>query len=235
MTEVQVPRHCLIKAPAGGCPCVCGYPTDDHPKSYGGRSIHACTGCGMRWIGALRDADAVPDPHEQPLPTASDEAARLTAAPGCEEFIRHLEQGMQGDAHAMGTGMPMPVVAVPRDQYEQQLPTEGRQDVQEALIEHIRQRREIGVQRYGTPLQTFNGRDGLRDALEEALDLATYLMQVRMEVEEQARMLYKAGKLLMTAESMDLDALEEAQWQQDVADWTSWWCGWVTPAPSREE
>ncbi|MFE4863285.1 hypothetical protein, partial [Streptomyces sp. NPDC056670] len=34
----------------------------------------------------------------------------------------------------------------------------------------------------------FNGRDAIKDALEEALDLATYLMQVRLEKEAtQAR------------------------------------------------
>lgn len=36
-------------------------------------------------------------------------------------------------------------------------------------------RDHIGRQRYGTPLQPFNGRDALLDAYEEALDLAVYL------------------------------------------------------------
>ena len=36
-------------------------------------------------------------------------------------------------------------------------------------------RHELGIKRYGTPLQPFNGRDALRDAYEEALDLAVYL------------------------------------------------------------
>lgn len=36
-------------------------------------------------------------------------------------------------------------------------------------------RHELGIRRYGTPLQPFNGRDALRDAYEEALDLAVYL------------------------------------------------------------
>lgn len=35
----------------------------------------------------------------------------------------------------------------------------------------------VGIQRYGTPLQPHNGRDALRDAYEEALDLACYLRQ----------------------------------------------------------
>lgn len=36
-------------------------------------------------------------------------------------------------------------------------------------------RDQVGRQRYGTPLQPHNGRDMLRDAYEEALDLAVYL------------------------------------------------------------
>ena len=36
-------------------------------------------------------------------------------------------------------------------------------------------RDKLGRQRYGTPLQPHNGRDTLRDAYEEALDLAVYL------------------------------------------------------------
>lgn len=39
----------------------------------------------------------------------------------------------------------------------------------------------IGKERYGVFLQPHNGRDALQDAYEEALDLATYLMQVIME------------------------------------------------------
>ena len=37
------------------------------------------------------------------------------------------------------------------------------------------QRDKLGRERYGVPLQPFNGRDTLQDAYEEALDLAVYL------------------------------------------------------------
>lgn len=36
-------------------------------------------------------------------------------------------------------------------------------------------RDKMGREKYGTPLQPHNGRDVLRDAYEEALDLAVYL------------------------------------------------------------
>lgn len=42
-------------------------------------------------------------------------------------------------------------------------------------------RAAVGKERYGTFLQPFNGRDALLDSYEEALDLATYLMQAVVE------------------------------------------------------
>jgi hypothetical protein len=45
----------------------------------------------------------------------------------------------------------------------------------------IRDRAEIGRARYGVYLQAHNGRDVLRDAYEEALDLAMYLRQAISE------------------------------------------------------
>ena len=41
-----------------------------------------------------------------------------------------------------------------------------------------RERRPLGIARYGTPLQLDNGRDMRRDAREEALDLPAYLWGV---------------------------------------------------------
>ena len=42
-------------------------------------------------------------------------------------------------------------------------------------------RDKVGRERYGVPLQPFNGRDTLRDAYEEALDLAVYLRSIIYE------------------------------------------------------
>lgn len=54
-------------------------------------------------------------------------------------------------------------------------------DIQSQVIADIEARRELGIRRYGTALQPHNGRDALRDAYEEALDLAIYLKQVMVE------------------------------------------------------
>jgi hypothetical protein len=49
------------------------------------------------------------------------------------------------------------------------------------VIADLDARMALGVQRYGVPLQPFNGRDMLQDAYEEALDLAVYLKGCLLE------------------------------------------------------
>lgn len=49
------------------------------------------------------------------------------------------------------------------------------------VLADIHERDRIGQRRYGTRLQAHNGRDALRDAYEEALDLAIYLRQAIAE------------------------------------------------------
>lgn len=49
------------------------------------------------------------------------------------------------------------------------------------VIEDMDNRNFFGVQKYGVGLQGFNGRDALKDAYEEALDLAVYLRQAIYE------------------------------------------------------
>ena len=48
------------------------------------------------------------------------------------------------------------------------------------VIADIATRRDLGIRRYGAPLQYDNGRDPTRDAYEEALDLLAYLTQGHM-------------------------------------------------------
>lgn len=49
------------------------------------------------------------------------------------------------------------------------------------VIMDMATRDQVGRERYGVPLQPHNGRDALRDAYEEALDLCAYLRQAIME------------------------------------------------------
>lgn len=53
--------------------------------------------------------------------------------------------------------------------------------VKDAVLVDIRERDAMGERKYGVRLQPFNGRDSLRDAYEEALDLTVYLLNARTE------------------------------------------------------
>lgn len=64
---------------------------------------------------------------------------------------------------------------------DQPLPEAGRANVVDDLVAHLRARIELGVKRYGRPLETFNGRDAHRDELEEFVDGWIYRWQARME------------------------------------------------------
>jgi len=57
-----------------------------------------------------------------------------------------------------------------------------RPAIADLVIADIIERKRVGTERYGTPLQPFNGRDALIDAYQEALDLVQYL---RQEIEER--------------------------------------------------
>lgn len=63
-------------------------------------------------------------------------------------------------------------------------PSEGRgPDIVDLVNRDLAKRKAVGVVTYGVPLRAHNGRDALRDAYEEALDLACYLRQAIEERE----------------------------------------------------
>jgi hypothetical protein len=67
---------------------------------------------------------------------------------------------------------------------DQQLPSRNDHPcIQDMVIADIEARKAVGQKRYGTVLQPFNGRNALRDAYEEAIDLAVYLRQCLYEQE----------------------------------------------------
>lgn len=49
------------------------------------------------------------------------------------------------------------------------------------VIADIEERKKLGLAKYGTLLQAFNGRDALVDAYQEAIDLVQYLRQALEE------------------------------------------------------
>lgn len=68
---------------------------------------------------------------------------------------------------------------------DQPMPTPGRTDVtpiaRRVFFETLDDQEQKGIAKYGTSLQTFNGRDALLDAQQEAVDLFQYLVQARIE------------------------------------------------------
>lgn len=61
---------------------------------------------------------------------------------------------------------------------EQPLPVVNDQEfVHDRVAAALLARKEIGIERYGTGLQPYNGRFALRDAYEEILDLTVYFQQ----------------------------------------------------------
>lgn len=67
----------------------------------------------------------------------------------------------------------------------QAAPLPGDTPVWDLVIEDMRKRDHLGRAKYGTPLQTNNGRDFLLDAYQEALDLTVYL---RGAIEERDKL-----------------------------------------------
>lgn len=58
------------------------------------------------------------------------------------------------------------------------------------IIADMRQRDQIGRQRYGTALQAHNGRNAMQDAYEELLDASVYLKQTLVESRDDTTVEY---------------------------------------------
>lgn len=64
----------------------------------------------------------------------------------------------------------------------QPMPTASTGPSMHELVQaDLQGRLEVGIERYGQPLQAHNGRNALQDAYEEVLDLAVYLKQAIIE------------------------------------------------------
>jgi hypothetical protein len=59
--------------------------------------------------------------------------------------------------------------------------------VQQAIEQGLEARLELGIRKYGRPLESDNGRDALQDAWEEVLDATVYIHQLELEGEPVGR------------------------------------------------
>lgn len=95
---------------------------------------------------------------------------------------------------------------------EQNLPTESAQSeavephVLEELARMISERTQKGIETYGRPLSTFNGRDAAQDALEEIADAFQYVMQLKQE--RDALRNFEHQQLVF-------QEIEQERWRQD--------------------
>lgn len=62
----------------------------------------------------------------------------------------------------------------------------GKPSIHDLVIKDMQSRKEMGLAKYGTILQAGNGRNALKDAYEEVLDLAMYLKQ-KLEEENESK------------------------------------------------
>ena len=81
--------------------------------------------------------------------------------------------------------------------------------VWDLVIQDMRERDKIGVERYHTRLQPFNGRDALLDAKEEILDFMVYMYQEMYEREELLGCLKRACVLLAEKEFLGKEDIAE--------------------------
>lgn len=63
----------------------------------------------------------------------------------------------------------------------------SRPHIADLVIQDIAARKELGLAKYGVPLQPFNGRNALQDLYEELLDAAKYIKQRIVEDEESRK------------------------------------------------
>lgn len=63
-------------------------------------------------------------------------------------------------------------------------PKEGKTAITPLVIRDLLDRQDFGFEKYGTVLKSYNGRNALFDAYQEALDLCLYLRQLIVELED---------------------------------------------------
>lgn len=107
---------------------------------------------------------------------------------------------------------------------DQPLPVPGEACVQDAVIADIQIRKQLGEERYGSALMSFNGRFTIQDAYEEAIDLSMYLKQILLEQRygRRAVCVEVATSLRRTAENLRDEPgqpqAQKAQFAEEVAD-----------------
>lgn len=80
---------------------------------------------------------------------------------------------MKNKHHVASTPQPKPLI--------------GRRVVVDEVIADLKERKQFGMAKYGTPLMSHNGRNAMVDAYQEALDLCCYLKQALLETSDNSK------------------------------------------------
>jgi hypothetical protein len=83
--------------------------------------------------------------------------------------------------HREGTVVPEPVYKSDTKWGEPPPKKNTSLPIYQLVMADVMARTDFGIKKYGTPLQANNGRNALKDAYEEALDLCMYLRQLLEE------------------------------------------------------
>jgi len=95
------------------------------------------------------------------------------------------------------------------DKYEPP-PQPGKTVVSDYVLADIHKRIIMGLEKYGTKLQTNNGRDALWDKYQELLDAIFYARQEILEKEEETKSLCQVYALLAENPHLDKAAIAES-------------------------
>ena len=100
------------------------------------------------------------------------------------------------------------------------MPRPGHANIFDLAREVLEQRAKQGMETYGRPLETFNGRNPARDALEEAADQFVYLIQLCEEREKMLLWISDAcGELAATGHGLSLRHRADVLLNRDGGAW----------------
>ncbi len=148
--------------------------------------------------------------HPQPIqtpetcPSCNGPLARINSALRECEQCGHLKKESNRMKNPAATPQPMP--------------TAGRQDVLPLVIADLHARDAFGRKKYGTTLQTHNGRDPLMDAYQEQLDQVLYFRQELAERETSFPKSRFVAAFNAMAEEVNQNAIDKGWGGEDGND-----------------
>lgn len=181
----------------------------------------------------LRVENIGPDtPPQIELYNAIQRAEVLKGQLAAERLQRRTQEALKDEAREQLAVAKEKLRRLEASRPEQPAPRPGEGDVMAELEERVRQRRERGLATYGIALQRFNGRDALEDAIDEALDMAAYLLQEQGERDQLQAELAAAIARVKELEKL-LQPAEPAPYAENTSAVCKW-CGENRPGGHYE-